>query len=197
MSSPAWTEIVTAVGTSIAAIAAVAAACIAKAAAETWRDTLTNQTVDGSISAVRELRSAFDRVVVLTRDKTPAKVVWEALLIVPIEQLVPNLVRRLLIGQFKGFRPKPLCADDVDQAIGDAKKPLQLDLGQKDQLRAAAPKYTQTRKKSFSSMRYWQNRKLRLTSTNRASCPNSRRSLPCVSQRRVSDAVAAATRVPR
>lgn len=85
MSSPAWTDFVTAAGTSVAALAAVAtagaaiwAACIAKAAAETWRDTLKNQAVDESISAVRELRSAFDRVVALTRDKTRSTRVWEA-----------------------------------------------------------------------------------------------------------------------
>ena len=79
MSSPAWTDVVTAIAAVAAAGAAISAACIAKAAAETWRDTLKNQAVDESISAVRELRSAFDRVVALTRDKkTRSRRVWEA-----------------------------------------------------------------------------------------------------------------------
>jgi hypothetical protein len=53
MADPAWTDIATAVGTIVAAVATCATAAIAAYAAVTWKDTLKNQRADECISAAR------------------------------------------------------------------------------------------------------------------------------------------------
>jgi hypothetical protein len=72
------TDIVTAAGTLVVAVAAVWAALIAKAAATTWRDTLKNQSIDQCVSAIREIRSAADAVASLLKNRISRAAVDDA-----------------------------------------------------------------------------------------------------------------------
>jgi hypothetical protein len=74
----AATDIATAIGTVVAAGAAVATAAIALIAASDWLKGLENQRIDEAISAVRELQSAIDAVIWCVQNHSTPDEMWSA-----------------------------------------------------------------------------------------------------------------------
>lgn len=63
MSSPSPTDWITAVGTIVAAVAAIATAIFALTAASTWKNALQNQRDDECVAAAINLQSAIHRCI--------------------------------------------------------------------------------------------------------------------------------------
>jgi hypothetical protein len=75
MSAGNWTDVATALGAIVAAVAAVYTAYLAKQASDTWRKGLEYQRIDEAISAVHEVRSKIDRVTSLMEARAD---IWKA-----------------------------------------------------------------------------------------------------------------------
>ena len=77
MSSPSPTDWITAVGTIVAAVAAIATAVVAWIAARTWKAALRNQRDDECVAAAINLQSAIHRCISAIRRKRENEI-WPA-----------------------------------------------------------------------------------------------------------------------